>query len=265
MPVTDFLTWRFALATLAMVVLRPARGRRGCRRAGRRAGALLGLALGTGYLLQTLGLQTTPASVSGFLTGMFVVLTPLGAAALLRHSSARAGRVGGGRRGDGRAGAAVAAGVSRSAPASCSPSAARPRSPCTSSGWAAGRARTTPTAWRCCSWRPPLCCAPWSPSPAVWRGPPDGRVWAALALTSLAATALAYVVQTWAQAHLSPTRTAVVMTMEPVFALGFAVVVAGEQVGPRTLAGAALVLLAMLLTELGPRAGAEGAVERLEV
>jgi drug/metabolite transporter (DMT)-like permease len=95
--------------------------------------------------------------------------------------------------------------------------------------------------------------------------PPTWSVWGALALTALAATALAFVVQTWAQAHLAPTRTAVVMTMEPVFSGLFAVLLAGEVLGLRTLLGAALVLIAMVLTEVGPRHGAEGSVERLEV
>jgi drug/metabolite transporter (DMT)-like permease len=90
-------------------------------------------------------------------------------------------------------------------------------------------------------------------------------VWGALLLTALAATALAFVVQTWAQAHLAPTRAAVLMTMEPVFAGVFAVAVAGERLGLRTVAGAALVLVAMVLTEVGPRHGAEREVERLEL
>ena len=55
------------------------------------------------------------------------------------------------------------------------------------------------------------------------------------------------------------------MTMEPVFGLLFAVLIAGERLGPKTLAGAVLVLTAMVLTEVGPRRGAEGRVERLEV
>jgi drug/metabolite transporter (DMT)-like permease len=55
------------------------------------------------------------------------------------------------------------------------------------------------------------------------------------------------------------------MTMEPVFSGLFAVALAGEHLGLRTVAGAALVLVAMLLTEIGPRHGAEGSVSRLEV
>src|SRR3954454_15292127 len=88
MPVTDFLTWRFALAAPAMLVIRPG-SVAGLGPSGRRAGLLIGLALGAGYLLQTLGLQSTSAAVSGFITGMFVVLTPLAAAILLRQAPER--------------------------------------------------------------------------------------------------------------------------------------------------------------------------------
>jgi drug/metabolite transporter (DMT)-like permease len=71
-------------------------------------------------------------------------------------------------------------------------------------------------------------------------------------------------VQTWAQAHLHPTRAAVVMTMEPVFAGIFGVAVGGDRLTVRTVVGALLVLAAMYLVELGPRHGADAAVERLE-
>jgi drug/metabolite transporter (DMT)-like permease len=77
-------------------------------------------------------------------------------------------------------------------------------------------------------------------------------VWGALVLTAVAATAVAFVVQTWAQAHLTPTRAAVIMTMEPVFGGVFAVWLADEVLGARTLAGAVLVLAAMLLVEARP-------------
>jgi drug/metabolite transporter (DMT)-like permease len=88
-------------------------------------------------------------------------------------------------------------------------------------------------------------------------------VWVAIAVTSLAATALAFVVQTWAQAHLEPTRAAVIMTMEPVFA-GLFAVLSGRSLGVRELLGGALIVAAMLAVELGPRRGAEGATPRLE-
>ena len=201
--------------------------------------------------------------MSGFITGMFVVLTPLGAAVLLRQPpppaawaavalatvglgllSLRGFAVGGGELltlGCAAAFALHIVGLGR---------------------WAArydayGLAVVQLLAVTA------LCGA--VAVPGGLAGPPDRGVWGALLLTALAATALAFVVQTWAQAHLPPTRAAVVMTMEPVFGGLFAVGVAGERLGLRMLAGAVLVLAAMVLTEVGPRRGAEGRVERLEV
>src|SRR4051812_44930148 len=84
MPVLDFLAWRFAIAAVAMAVVRPGAVRR-LGRDGTRSGVLLGLALGIGYITQTFGLERTSAAVSGFITGMFVVFTPLTAALVLRR------------------------------------------------------------------------------------------------------------------------------------------------------------------------------------
>jgi drug/metabolite transporter (DMT)-like permease len=70
---------------------------------------------------------------------------------------------------------------------------------------------------------------------------------------ALVAGAAALVVQTWAQAHLDATRAAIIMTMEPVWAGLFAVLLGGEVLGARVLVGGAMVLAAMYLVELGPR------------
>jgi len=94
--------------------------------------------------------------------------------------------------------------------------------------------------------------------------PPDSGVWGAILLTALAATAIGFFVQTWAQAHLAPTRAAVVMTMEPVFAGIFGVAFGGDDLTVRIAVGAVLVLAAMFLVELGPRRAADAKVERLE-
>src|SRR3954451_8622123 len=84
MPVLDFLAWRFGIATVALALIKPKAvlhlGRRGLA-----AGVVLGLALGAGYVTQTFGLERTPASISGFITGMFVVFTPLVAGLVLRR------------------------------------------------------------------------------------------------------------------------------------------------------------------------------------
>jgi drug/metabolite transporter (DMT)-like permease len=262
MPVMDFLAWRFAIAALVMAALRP-RTVTALSPAARRHGVVLGAALAAGYVAQTYGLERTPATVSGFITGLFVVFTPLCSALLLR------------RRVAGMAWLAVAIATGGLALLSLR-------------GLSVGTGEAIT-----------LLCAvsfalhivglgEWSTSadayglavvqlatvavvsivvaaPDTLAPPPDAGVWGAILLTSLAATAFGFFGQTWAQAHLPPTRAAVVMTMEPVFAGVFGVAVGGDRLGVRTVLGALLVLAAMYLVELGPRQGADAAVERLEV
>ena len=79
------------------------------------------------------------------------------------------------------------------------------------------------------------------------------------------AAALAMLGQTWAQAHLSPTRTAIIMSMEPVFAAFFAVLLGGESLTGRMVVGGAMVLAAMLVVELVPRRKIEAEVQHLTV
>ena len=88
-PVSDFLGVRFALAAVAVWLIAPRSVSRLTSQE-RRHGVLLGLVYGGAQLLQTVGLQTTSASVSGFVTGMYVVFTPLIGAVLLRARSSSA-------------------------------------------------------------------------------------------------------------------------------------------------------------------------------
>jgi drug/metabolite transporter (DMT)-like permease len=76
------------------------------------------------------------------------------------------------------------------------------------------------------------------------------NVWLALLVTSLLATALAFSVQTWAQRFSSPTRTALIFSMEPVFAWATSYVVAGELLSRRGTLGAVLILAGILMVEL---------------
>ena len=69
MPVMDFLTVRFSVATVVMFAVRP-HCFRGISRTALIRAAALGVVLGLGYITQTYGLQHTSASVSGFITGM---------------------------------------------------------------------------------------------------------------------------------------------------------------------------------------------------
>lgn len=75
-------------------------------------------------------------------------------------------------------------------------------------------------------------------------------VWVAIAITAIPATALAFLIQTWAQKFTSSTRLAVIFSGEPVFSAVFAVLWAGEVMTGRAILGSALVLGAMLLAEL---------------
>src|SRR4051812_1534899 len=262
MPVMDFLGWRFAIAALTMFVLRPG-AVRALSPVARRRAIVLGLLLAAGYVAQTFGLERAPATVSGFITGLFVVFTPLCSGLLLR------------RKVSGMAWFAV--GV-----ATCGLALLSLRGMSVGTGEAITLLCAVAFALHIVGlgeWSTPadayglavvqlatvaavsiVAAAPSSLAP-----PPDAPAWGAILLTAIAATSVAFFVQTWAQAHLHPTRAAVVMTMEPVFAGVFGVAIGGDQLGARTILGAVLVLAAMYLVELGPRAGADAAVERLEV
>ena len=89
--------------------------------------------------------------------------------------------------------------------------------------------------------------------------------WLAIVYMALVAGAAALLGQTWAQAHLPPTRTAIIMSMEPVFAALFAVLLGGESATLRMLLGGALVLAAMLIVELVPRRHIEAEVPHIAV
>jgi drug/metabolite transporter (DMT)-like permease len=79
------------------------------------------------------------------------------------------------------------------------------------------------------------------------------------------AAGLAMLAQAWAQAHLSPTRTAIIMSMEPVFAAFFAVLLGGESVTGRMAVGGLMVLAATLVVEVLPRRRVEAEVRHLTV
>jgi drug/metabolite transporter (DMT)-like permease len=101
---------------------------------------------------------------------------------------------------------------------------------------------------------------------------PDGVVlptttadWLSIGYMALFAGALAMVAQTWAQAHLAATRSAIIMSMEPVFAALFAVLLGGEATTLRMWLGGLMVLTAMLVVELAPRRRIEAEVPHIAV
>ena len=249
-PVSDFLAVRFALAALAVWLLAPRSVAR-LTSAERRNGVLLGLVYGAAQLLQTFGLQTTSASVSGFITGMYVVFTPLLGAVLL---GARIGRT---------VWLAVALATAGLAALSLQGFAIGAGEALTLASallygahivglgaWTSGRSALGLTVVQLLTITA-VCGLAAVPGGLVL--PQTAGDWGALVYMALVAGALALVVQTWAQAHLTATRAAIIMTMEPVWAALFAVLFGGERLGPRVVLGGSLVLAAMYLVELGPR------------
>jgi drug/metabolite transporter (DMT)-like permease len=244
-PVASFLAFRFLLASAVLVVLRP----RALLRLTRREwteGALLGLALAAGYLLQTEGLRSTPPAVSGFITGLQVVLTPVFTWLLLRNrvrpltwGAVVLATVGLGLMS--LHGAAVSSGeLLTLAGAACFALQIVGLGRWSSGGAVYGVATVQL-----------LPVGLVSLAAALPRGvvvPRGTGEWSAVLVTALAATAFAFVVQTWAQSLISPTRAAVVFTMEPFFAAVVAVA-AGEHLGWPLLAGGVLVVAAMLLVD----------------
>jgi drug/metabolite transporter (DMT)-like permease len=251
MAVVDFLAVRFAIAAVVMLALFALPVRR-LGRAQRWRGLALGVLYGFAQWLQTEGLARTSPSVSGFVTGMYVVITPILALVMFRQRmplstwfAVALASVGlgvlalNGFEVDGGvlltlASAALYALHIVGLGHWSKPGDAFGMSAVQMVGIAA------------------VCLLATLPhhGPAL---PPDGKAWVAVLYMALVAGAFAMLVQTWAQAHMPATRAAIVMTTEPVFAAGFAVLLGVDVLTTRMVAGGALVLVAMYLVELAPR------------
>lgn len=253
MRVVDFLAVRFGVAALAMLLLfaRPV-----CRLGRGQLGRalLLGVVYGAGQLLQTWGLKLIAPSVSGFVTGMYVVFTPILAWLLLRERIAGVVWLAVALATAGLAllslhGVSVDLGVwltLASAMLYALHIVGLGRWSREADALGMSTVQVVAIAAVCL-----LATAPRGPAL-----PPDGPAWLAVLYMALIAGAGAMLMQTWAQAHLPPARAAIVMTTEPVFAAGFAVALGVDALSWRMLAGGALVLGAMYLVELAPRRNA---------
>ncbi len=242
--VVPFLALRFLIAAVAVGAVW---GRHLDGRA-LRTGGLIGLVLAAGYLLQTWGLRFTTASSSGLITGLFVVLAPVADRLLYRTRQRRA----------------VWAAVGLSVVGMSLLSGAGPQplnlGDLMTLGCAAAfgihiallsrhaphhdpRALTVSQMAACAA----VFLLAWPLTGPVL--PPPRTVWFALALTGLVASAVAFFIQTAVQRHLSATATALILTMEPVFAALFGSLLGGERLGALQLAGGAVILAALLLAQ----------------
>jgi drug/metabolite transporter (DMT)-like permease len=85
--------------------------------------------------------------------------------------------------------------------------------------------------------------------PDGYQPPPNQNVWLAVVFTAVFATVFGFFVQTWAQARMEPSRVAIILTLEVVFTAVFSVGVGQETLAIKTIIGGALMVVAMLLAE----------------
>ena len=252
LPVYAFLAYRFALAT-AIVAPVFWKQLRALPRAGWSAALLMGVFLAAGYVFQTLGLEHTSPSDAGFITGLFVVLTPvLGAVFMHQRISGLAWAAAavsvfglyllsgaGGDftwRGDGLvflAALSFAAHI-------------------LATGRAAGRfdVGALLVVQLAVAGVVPLALAIATGDLELPRG---ATVWSALIVTAVFASALGFFVQTYAQQHAPPARTALILASEPAFAGLFGYLLAGDRLSPVEWLGAGLIMAAIVAVELIPR------------
>jgi drug/metabolite transporter (DMT)-like permease len=262
-----FLAVRFLIGAtvLGFVAHQRAAVARPRRNAGRAAtpgelrdGVLAGLLLLAGYVFQTVGLQYTTAATSAFITYMLVVFVPLISFATTRRAPhpltlvgvglAVAGLVlltGGADTGFGR-GEVLTLGCAMAFAAHL-----------VFLGGVATRhdpVRLTTVQLATVG----LVCL----VPALVRGgfDFDGGALAAAAFTGVFATAVAFLAMVWAQRVVSPSRAAIILLLEPVFAALLSALV-DEPLTAATIAGGALILIAVLLAEVVAPALAGRAVD----
>ncbi len=254
-----FLAMRFSVATAALLALflltwKPA-APEAPRVTGKMlaAGAMIGVFLFIGYLLQTVGLQSTTPPKSAFLTGLATVMVPLLAALVyqLKPSISEVagvlaatlgmglmtleGPIGSIGRGELLTfGAAIAFAAHIVATGHFAEQIGYKVLSVTQIGAAALSALSL--VW-------------WVETPRVQWQPLV--VWAIL-ITGLLCTALAFTIQAWAQHYTTPTRTGLIYALEPVVAWITSYCIAGEGLSGQAAAGAALILSGVLMVEMKP-------------
>jgi drug/metabolite transporter (DMT)-like permease len=246
-PLFAFLAVRFAISS---VVLAPfaVGSLRGMPRTGIVAGVGAGALLGTAYGLQTAGLELTTVASTGFITGLYVVFTPLIALWLFGTRVPTAAWIGvvlaligllflNGVPGGSTLGNALVLGnavfqsfqiasMERFAP------------------------RYDP---RALTFLQMSTCFVGFLVIALFLGElemPEGRtVWSALIVTGVFAGALGYLIATWVQARTTAARAALVFTLEAPFAALFGVLLADEVLGWMGWLGCGVMLAGIVLAE----------------
>jgi drug/metabolite transporter (DMT)-like permease len=240
--VNSFLFSRFAVAVIAMIALKPSvLGK--LNRDVMKKGFYAGLFLGSGYIFQTLGLKLTGAAITGFITGLYVVATPVIAAVFLRHKITKF------------TWACVALATIGLALLSLH-------------GWSVGFGEFLVLVSAIGFGAHIIALSQWSNGldsyaftvaqlatcafltgvisiAQGYEAPANSTGWLVVFYTAIICTAVAFMVQTWSQAHMTPTKVAVILTMEVVFAAVFALLFGGESLSFQAAIGGILVVIAM--------------------
>jgi len=247
MPVMDFLALRFAVAAIIMVIIRP-RAFSTIKKPELKYGFVLGIFLGLAYITQTYALVYASATVVGFITGLYIVITPFLAWLWIKQKIT------------GNVWMAVILAVIGLILISFN-----------GLGFGMGEFLTVLCAL-CLTWYT-VGLGKWSPKydslsltivqmftmavilllVAVPGGiviPTDPEVWFVIIITGIFATSLAFFIQTWAQSILTPTHAAVILTLEPLFAGLFGVLIGHDPLTWRIILGAVFMLTAMYIVQL---------------
>ena len=250
MTVADLMAWRFTIAALVMLLARP-KAIMALTRNQLAHGTVLGLLLGLGYLAQMVGLKGTTATASGFITGMFVVITPLISGFVLKQPISRYAWISVGLATVGL-GLIALKGTEVSTGDSITLICAFVFA-CHIVGlsrWSQSNIVYGLTTLQLCV------VAVFSVTLSLIKGgpavPPNNTAWLCIVLLALFASCLGFFAQTWVQSKVSSTRAAIILTMEPVFAGIAGVSIGTDQLTKRLIAGALCILVAMYLVELSP-------------
>ena len=247
-PIFDFLATRFIIAAVLMMVARPTVFKV-INKDMLRKGIVLGVLLSGGYITQTIGLQVTTAAITGFITGLYVIFTPILAWILFGYRPSF-------KVGVGVILATVALGfisingfsieVGQVWVIACAVLFA---SHIVGLGvWAPGKDTYALTVVQLgtvgviCSIGAVIDVPGYQP-------PPDGGVWFAALFCAVFATAVAFWVQTWAQSMIDSSRVAIILTLEVLFTAILAVGSGQESLALKTIIGGALMVVAMLVVE----------------
>lgn len=244
LDVNSFLAWRFAIATIVLILIKPSVLRR-FNLDFIKKGALIGLFLGSGYIFQSFGLTLTTVSNTGFITGLYVVFTPVVSALILKKNITRIEWL------------AVFIATIGLALLSLNGltfglgeflvlvSALFFALHIVALGeWSKGLDTYALTVLQLGT------CALLTFAASFKSGfsaPPDSGVWWSIIYTALFATALAFIVQTWAQSFIKPSSVAVILAMEVVFAAAFGIWLLSEPLTLRIALGGILVMASMYL------------------